>query len=295
MPQNTTTINTDVYFTSDGQTIKEENPWKNFKISGYNSKPKLDPLGKSQWEEFFGVELEVELKQFNGDEDHKKAGFLTNQILNPDKNNPFVVIKYDGSLTSGGFELCSSPASLEEHQVRWNNFFKNTPENLTILSTCGMHVHISREPLSTMQIGKIVDFVHNPENAKFIETIAGRASNNYSNYSDKKTSKFAMPKYSSNFAHYSAVNLKNSSTIEIRIFKATLDEKIFFKNLEFCHSLVKYAFPSKNSLVESRNYLNFVKFVETNYKTYPNLYDFLVEKGFLKKNPKKEKNVNTNK
>ncbi len=90
-----------------------------------------------------------------------------------------------------------------------------------------------------------------------------------------------MPQYASKFVHYSAVNLSNSSTIEIRIFASTLDQATFLKNLEFCQALVKYSFPSVHSMAVSKDYKNFVTFVRKHYKSYPNLVKFLVDRGYM--------------
>lgn len=263
-----------------------------FKIAAYNAKPSLDLLGKEPWGEFLGVELEVETAGFDlkdnifkhENEEHAKIrnrnGFFINQLLNKD-NAQFVIIKSDGSLKMGGVEICSSPASITEHKERWSNFFLNLPKTLTVHDTCGMHVHISREPLSYMQIGKMISFIHNPDNRAFIKDIAGRDANTYSDYTVKKSEKHAMPQHCGTFNHYSAVNLTNPNTIEIRIFAATLDSVKFFANLEFCLALAKYSFPSRESLQMSKDYKTFVKFISAHYKDYPNLYTFLVSKGYI--------------
>ena len=291
-------INTDNIIFTDMTTQaiepKEKEPWENFTLKAYNSKPIIELIGNEPWGEFLGVELEVELIA-SGTGDNKqraqqKAAFLCSQVLNEDPKKPFVLLKNDGSLTNGGFEMCTSPAAISEHRIKWDKFFDNLPANIQVLDTCGMHVHISREPLSYMQIGKMIAFIHNPANADFITAIAGRGSCHYSNFSSNKTEKMAMPQYGGNFDHYSAINLVNSATIEIRIFKSTLKKEEFFKNLEFCHALSKYCFPGLHSLKSSKDYKNFLAFVIKHYKDYPSLTAFLVLNKYVEIKAKSKKN-----
>lgn len=251
--------------------------------SDYYSKPTFNPVGEALFREFMGVELEVEVdyKDSTDKETLKKARnravYLANKSLNSGENSGFSIIKCDGSLANG-FEICSRPASMSLHKTAWNKFFEETPSNVVAKDTCGMHVHISKEPLSSLQIGKILVFLHSSKNRKFIETIAGRASCHYSDFSSERRLNHALNKYKGSFTHYSAVNLLNPNTIEIRIFKSTVDKTRFFANLEFCHALVKFTFPGTSSITDCSQHSKFIEFVACNRKFYPNLVNFLIEK-----------------
>lgn len=248
----------------------------------YHQKPSFQPLGKSLFGEYFGVELELECSD-SFVPLRNAIVFDCNELLN--EESQFCIFKRDGSLKNsgdGGFEICTSPASLEYHKAKWVKFFNNLPEGLEASSRCGMHVHISKAPLTSLQIGKIIGFVHNPLNAQFLALVAGRPSNDYCEYKSNKTCKFALSKYINQFSHRSAVNVLNGATIEIRIFASTTNYASFIKNIEFCHALVKYAGSGNISIAESKNLKNFLQFINENRKFYPFLASFLSNRGYNK-------------
>ncbi len=76
----------------------------------------------------------------------------------------------------------------------------------------------------------------------------------------------------------SALNLNNSRTVEIRIFRGTIRKSEFFKNLEFCDALVQWSIDRSHKLI---SVAAFTKFVRTNRKSYPALDAFLVERKHL--------------
>jgi hypothetical protein len=243
-------------------------------IKDYQSKPSFNCLGRSPYGVFFGVELEVEVKDFDKED---KAHQITDVV------NGFAITKHDGSLNYG-FEICSSPASLDYHENVWNGFFKEEIlEGLKAFgtTTAGMHVHISRAPLSDLQIGKIISFIHNPENAKFIRRIAQRDSNKYNDYSKVKKVSSAHDKYLINEARYTAVNLLNKNTVEIRIFKSNLKRESFLKNIEFCAALTAFTWVANCSIKEAQSWRMFAKFVRKNRKFYPRLYSYLVRNKYI--------------
>lgn len=248
-------------------------------IQPYHTKPNFDPLGKSTFSQsFLGVELELESRI----REDKILEELAQKTIN--ELGDFVVLKQDASL-SFGFEICSRPASLDTHKEKWSNFFANVAPNMVTsfirssdlkkIDSCGMHIHINRDPLSDLQIGKILSFVHEPTNYNFIKTIAGRDSNQYCKYAERRGFKDAKPEYYTKNPRSSGVNLHNNNTIEIRIFKATTDFYIFLKNLEFAHSLVKFTAPGLMSVKDVIQYKKFIEFVNVNKKIYPNLFKFM--------------------
>jgi len=241
-------------------------------IKDYGSKPSFEPLDKDLYGIYLGVELEVEVKDDFQPED--KAGNVTNALGN------FIITKHDGSLQRG-FEICSSPASLKFHKSNWNNFFQeNILKGLRGYKSprTGMHVHISRSCLSDLQIGKMLVFIHNPDNHKFITDIAQRESGEYNNF--KTAHKYGD--INRGFGRHTALNLQNGNTVEIRIFKSNLKKEVFFKNLEFCDALVRFTWSGAYSIKEAKTYQTFCEFIEKSRATYPFLYNFLVYKKYLK-------------
>ena len=70
-----------------------------------------------------------------------------------------------------------------------------------------------------------------------------------------------------------AVNMQNDNTVEVRIFKGTLNFESFSKNLEFVHSaftFCKEVFPIVEATTKS-----YCLYVQDNEKTYPNINNFI--------------------
>ena len=65
------------------------------------------------------------------------------------------------------------------HLDVFKKFYDNIPPDLKIQNNVGMHVHISRKPLSQLTIGKMTEFLNRDDNKEFIHHIAGRINNSY--------------------------------------------------------------------------------------------------------------------
>lgn len=216
----------------------------------------------------YGIELEVESR-----DDMTSTGA---QWARTHLSDRYCVFKSDGSLGPGGFEIVTRPDSLAVHKREWDAFFANDPAStLASWSTgrCGMHVHISKSGLSSLQLGKMLCFLNEPANERMIVKIAGRRSVRWCQIAKKKISDCNHPQ-----ERYVALNI-TSRTAEVRIFKGTLSMAGFFKNLEFCEALVKFTAPAERSIADATNYGAFCRWLS--YKDYPNLYAFLVRKGFV--------------
>ena len=262
-------------------------------ITEYTSKPNIIfyGLGNVKGKElesalkrthFYGVELEVELKN----RDLSKRGAKADECLRL-LGTDFAITKEDGSVKYG-FEICTAPATVSEHRIRWQKFFEKLPEGLVSWNAydgkCGLHVHCSKKPLSLLTIAKMVVFVNSPANQKFVETIAGRGSNQYFKIQQKDYN-VVKPMIEQRLTHddrYEAINLVNRDTIEFRIFKGTLKRSSFFKALEFCDALTHFCLMGTNSISFCRDVSNFVDYVGLRSKDYPHLYAFICAKILTK-------------
>lgn len=252
-------------------------------IQDYHSKPSFNLLGKSPYGIFFGVEVEVEVGRDDDDRDleeiskEKKAEHVSEAL------GSFAITKHDGSLNYG-FEICTSPASVNFHETAWDKMFdESVVKNLKGYgtTTAGMHVHISRDPLSSLQIGKMISFIHNPENAKFIRRIAQRDSNKYNDFSKAKKTSCSHEKNLLNQARHTAVNLTNANTVEIRIFKSNLKKDSILRNIEFCAALVEFTWTSTRSIASAQSCKEFLRFVRSNRKFFPRLFSYLVKNKYI--------------
>lgn len=217
---------------------------------------------------FFGVELEVEASGDVGDKVDRCLSAI---------GRDFAIAKRDGSLNHG-FEIVTAPATLDIQRDRWRRFFDANVRGIRSwdTSTCGMHVHVSRDALSPFTLGKVLVFINDPDNYEFVTKIAGRESSRWAAFEPGRKLADAVKGSTS---RYRAVNLENSNTIEFRIFQGTLNRDSFIKNLEFVAALVKFArFWGPGEM----NAAEFIAYVEAAPKLYPHLTKWLRAKGFMR-------------
>jgi hypothetical protein len=96
----------------------------------------------------------------------------------------YAILKEDGSIsTMPGFEIVTAPCSLSIHREKITEFFSNNPDIDTDDDiNIGLHIHISRKPISQLSIGKLLVFINDPDNQDGIIAIAGRSSNNWAKF-----------------------------------------------------------------------------------------------------------------
>ncbi len=263
------------YFTCDdcGDTFSNEDYGSDGVCSGceetesgtirdYSADVSTSPIGKGP--HYFGVELEVEV-QSSEDRD-SVAEDVASDI------GDFGILKSDGSLDNG-FEIVTRPASMDEQRKRWAPFFQSDRSAMRSFktSTCGLHVHCSRKPLTDLTVAKVVCFTNAEHNRRFLEVIAGRASGHWAEYHAKKLGEGAK----CNATRYEAVNLQNHATLEFRIFKGTLKGESVFKAIEFCDALIAFCSPATRSLRETMSRQAFIRFIRADVKRWPHLAAFI--------------------
>ena len=229
---------------------------------------------------YYGIELEVEKRR---DCPYDIANHIQNKIL-----NDFAICKQDGSL-DGGFEICTAPSTFKFHLKEWEKFFK---DKLCMNSlkgwntdTAGIHIHISRSPLSPATIGKILVFVNDDINTSFIRDIAGRTSDQWAKRSNKKISDCIRSS-----DKYEAINMSHLHTIELRIFKSNVARHGFFRVLEFTDALVHFARDYGGLTTMSLHYKSFLRYMEQPIikAHYPHLTAWLIRKGYINGRPSRK-------
>jgi hypothetical protein len=247
-------------------------------IDEYNYKPTPIYYGKDTL--FFGTETEI-LTNYTRTEkfDDKIAKWLKYHINQIDD---FCYIKYDRSIGRegfNGFEIVTHPFSWE-----WINS-DNGIKKLELISklkrfgcqseqesSCGMHIHLSKDAFDNKTLYNFLYLIYN--NKEFALKIAQRNNKNqidrYANFESSQPYIETMAQLKANIDrnHYKAVNLNSPSTIEIRIFRSTLNINEYLKNLEYCLSTYIYS-KEGNNLSHYLNYLNL------NKNIYPHLTRFL--------------------
>jgi len=219
---------------------------------------------------YYGFELELE----NGGEN--------DAILMYAELKDFLLCKIDGSLHSG-FEIVSTPATYEVHKNKAEMLFTiiKTKTKMEAKETCGLHFHVSKDSLTTMQIGKQLDFIYNPQNYKFITEIAGRSNSSFGKLKEVEKNLTSIAPENFNIEsteRYEAINLRNARTIEFRLFASTTKYEVFMHRLDFVKALCDYTKPcavNVKNLNELKDKDTFIKFLESNKKDYPFLIQFL--------------------
>lgn len=219
---------------------------------------------------YFGLELEYE------SDDPQRSVLETVRVL-----DEHAILKRDGSIHNG-FEIVTCPATRDIHSDIFKTFFEkfeNKTLKLKAEANCGFHVHISKNPLTFLSIGKINAFMNNPHNFEYISLIAGRKSN-YAQQ-DPTRNHVCFPWNNkdrlTNTNRYNMLNLQNRHTLEFRIFAPPKTYGEFQKDLDFVEAMVDYNLPCghKVALKEHSKHEHFTSFVLANHKSYPYLADFL--------------------
>jgi hypothetical protein len=184
---------------------------------------------------YLGFELEVEC---NGDRNDFKGGA---DSLGRDERIWY--LKSDGSLNYG-FEIVSHPMTLAWAMDNLNldpivglSDFNFEAWNA---STAGFHVHVSRDGFeSESHQARFVHFIM--RNEEFLSWLAGRSASRWASFNPdhRKNLKNKLRNRSAS-DRYFAVNLQNTGTLEVRIFRASLKPERIKMALQLVDAIVNY-------------------------------------------------------
>lgn len=213
-------------------------------INPYDYKPQSVFYGENG--SYTGVELEID----GGLDCDRCAHDIA------DDANGAVYIKHDGSLAEG-IEIVSHPATLDAHintfdWASWCEIAKQYDFTSHDAGTCGLHVHIDiagftykhvTRAQARARIWALVNY-HQPQMQRF----SRRNSSQWAPYAteQEKRDLFATPllyKFieSQQKTRYKAVNLTNDKTIELRIFRGSLNIETVHATIAFADGLARYA------------------------------------------------------
>jgi len=235
----------------------------------YKPNPIFHSIPNKKEKFYIGVELETESKG------------NCKQSCAEDINDisDLFYLKNDSSIDDG-FEVVSHPFT-----EQWYHKYESTfTQILTVLkdhgfrsyntTTCGIHIHISKNYLSGLDLAKLHLFFC--QNEEFIKTISQRKPNNLDHWGKIKKDKKAIydqSKKKGGSERYTAINLQNHNTIEFRIFRGTLNENSYHKNIEFAIAICKFVKVTSlqkltaeqfyNYTKKDKHYKNITKFMET--------------------------------
>jgi hypothetical protein len=204
---------------------------------------------------YFGVELEVESKV-----DRTEKIRSIHSVLNDGNEvGHRCFFERDGSLSSG-FEIITQPMGLDMHESWWK--WLKDPSLISGLrshntSTCGLHVHVSRDRIQDIQLNKMITFVNHPDNAKLMQSIARRYDTNYAQIKQKNVNNATE-----DCERYDAVNISTDErkTVEFRLFKGSLRYEAVIAAIQFVNSLTVFCGQGHFDLSTER----FLAFISSN-------------------------------
>lgn len=250
-------------------------------INGYSYKPRPIFFKISDNDNvYLGIELEVE----------RGSDGLNREKMAEKISKDFLYFKEDGSLDDG-FEIVTHPMTISYikqnkhvwadilNQLRSNNYRSYDTK------TCGMHIHISKNAFTTWHLFRFMKFF--VDNSDFVTKISQRKianldrwaaltddpSDSYKEYTDDILMYKAKKKRGNN-KRYLAVNLQNDKSVEIRIFRGTLNDSSFFKNIEFVQALYDYTKSISESDMSLQSFFTFIR----DNNEYPYLRKFIADK-----------------
>jgi hypothetical protein len=204
---------------------------------------------------YLGVEIEVD----GGSED------IETSIINAGlADNRLWYCKADSSLDNG-FEAVSHPATFEYWQAqnfKWCDELRADGWRSYDTTTCGMHVHISRDYFSALDIYKLLVLFRN--NKGFITRVSRRREDRLRQWAEINTGEMTtLTKKSkdkdANGNRYEAINLRNEDTIEVRIFRGTLNVPSIKLNLAFVRLLSAYVKQASIKKLWAKHFIAWVK------------------------------------
>lgn len=175
-----------------------------------------------------------------------------------------VYCKHDGSLNDYGFEIVSHPGTLAHHMyvMHWKGILRKAQKSgrrSHDARNCGLHVHVGRE-----QMG--VTDAERARVCKMMQIMMSRFRNEWTAFSRRANSALnqwaPIPTWSEaqsddvdelrmlmdtlydyNVYHsdrYTAVNITNRATVEIRIFRGTLKRDTLIAAIQACENLTRW-------------------------------------------------------
>lgn len=192
--------------------------------------------------------------------------------------------KDDGSLENG-FEIVTHPMTLAAHKtlVDWSFLTKLSAAGCRSWNTrtCGTHIHISRSAFRTNRHLAMFQFLI-LNNRSEMTKIAGRDSERWAAFDGVKNAVIPNLKGRVWRGRYEAINVLNEHTLEIRMFRGSLNPTRILAYLELVDAAFQYT-----RTMSSNDYINgaaeFVRFARwcAGKEDYMNLNALIADKFSL--------------
>jgi len=265
-------------------------------IHDYQYRP--DPIFRSVEGEstklYFGIEIETEVNRSGYD-----ISACSEYAAQLEHEHDLAYLKHDGSLNNG-FEIVTHPAShayyMKEDNPLWETLETLRQRPYAMKSwdtgTCGLHIHISRAGFSSgAHQHRFLQLVYS--NPEFYSTLAGREASHWAKFDDViraereydpwgstkgykqwRSYKHKLVRHNDNCSdRYSAVNTLNRHTLEMRIFRGSINGKVVKAALDLAHASVEYTRELRVPDVWADALIaeNFMEYIKMNIELYPEL------------------------
>ena len=236
-----------------------------------------------------GIEFEMETK-----EDYSVNDAV--EDVRDQLGEEYCVCKSDGSLGHYGLEIVTAPRGLAEHIKRFKGWDIKSHYRAWDTKRCGLHVHVDSQAFTQMTLGKFLMLINSDNNIDFIRQLAGRHPSKDDQARSYCASEYQEILVNPNKAvkgksheRYRMVNLQNLgsreakrltgmptydgkyNTVELRIFRASLNPARMLAQIEFTHACVNFC---RVASWRDLNKTSFVKWLKTVSSIYPNLADW---------------------
>lgn len=243
-----------------------------------NWKPMPIFHGESDTNSFFGIELELEFAESNFNSRETE-----NLLLEISQQWRYGLWYHhrDGSLTNG-IELVSHPMSAEFIQNELNLDFVSVLRERGFRSwdakTCGIHIHIDRRGFdSTVHAYAFANLIY--ANPNEWQKMAGRNSTRYASFNpnERDLVAFEIKDKSRQRNRYVAVNCTNRNTLEVRIFRGSLNETRIRSAFELVIGAQDYTrqISIRDIHLGKLRWNHFADFLRANETKYPNANHYL--------------------
>lgn len=146
---------------------------------------------------------------------------------------------------------------------------------------CGIHVHVSRDSVSDIQIAKLECLIN--MHAEHLAALARRdyANNSYTNRCMTRNT-FVEPG-SKDMDKYQPINYAHSQTYEIRIFRSNLRVDRIKSCVEFIEFSLNFVDSLSITSLKTKSFaeIGFLQALKHVGKAYPSLYKLAVDKGLI--------------
>ena len=214
----------------------------------------MSELGRNEL--YLGFEQEVE---FRGHHTHSRRDGAQKVLdaMNKEQGENVVYLKEDGSI-SNGFEIVSHPMTIDYamNHVNWAGItaLKRMGFESWNASSCGLHIHMSRNAFANdIHLFKFVKFIYSNrvDLVKFVGRESSYAKFGLDNFvsswmdydtgtRNQKSLMNMLKDQDTNNDRYCAVNIQNSSTVELRFFRPSLNVTTVQAAMQFCKASFDY-------------------------------------------------------